>query len=422
MTTLTQQIGIRRNFASTEEKNFHHLVMDIFWFGMALPATTRFVSVYAIRVGASPQELGWLSALPAILLFFAALLGIWWQKHYDDAVQAAIMPGFWFRFVFLLPALTPFLPVRWQPFWLIFSLALPSLPQGISNVIFFVVMREAVSKEMQTRLISRRFLAMNTTLGLSTYAIGWWLSQAPYPFNYQAMFIGAFLASLVSLWHVKQTRSIFASTSSRQPFHWSSLRVPLKSAPFRGVMSTAFWLNFAFFMVFPLIPYYLVDEMGADEKYMGLFVLIELVGGAAISLTVPRVLDRLGNYIALPVGLFGLTAAVIAIGLAPTLTLALLGAALTGISWTVANIGLYGCFSNQLPPQNMTPYTTVYNQIIAVAIFSGSLLGTSLTNFDIDIVTVLLVGAGFRLLVGIGLSLYPLLKRKGNIVQAPASS
>ncbi len=422
MTTLTQQFGIRRNFANTEEKNFHHLVMDIFWFGMALPATTRFIAVYAIRVGASPLELGWLSALPAVLLFFAALLGIWWQKHYDDAVQAAIVPGFWFRFVFVLPALTPFLPARWQPLWLIFSLALPALPQGISNVIFFVVMREAVSKEMQTRLISRRFLAMNTAIGVSTYAIGWWLSKAPYPFNYQFMFLGAFLASLVSLWHVKQTQSIFTSASARQPFQWSSLRVPLRNQSFRGVMSLAFCLNLAFYMVFPLIPYYLVDGMGADEQYMGLFVLIELVSGAAVSVTVPRLLDRLGNYVALPVGLFGLTAAVIAIGLAPTLTVALIGAALTGMSWTVANIGLYGRFSNHLPTQNMTPYTTVYNQIIAVAVFSGSLLGSSLTNFDIDIVTVLFVGAGFRLLVGVGVSLYPLLKGKRTPTQVAASA
>ena len=412
MATISQDIGMKKTFQTVEQENFHHLVMDIFWFGMALPATTRFVAVYAIRVGATPQELGWLSALPALLLFFASLMGIWWQTHYDDAAHASIMPGLGFRFVFLLPALTPFLPPQWQPLWLIFALALPALPQGISSVIFFVLMREAVSQEMQTRLISRRFLAMNMTLGLSTYALGLWLSHAPYPLNYQMMFGLAFIASLISLWHVKQTRSIFLSSSARQPFQWQSFKLPLQNKRFRGVMSLAFGLNFSFFLVFPLIPYYLVEELGANEQYMGLFVLIELVSGAGIATFVPRALDRTSNYLALPIGLMGLTAAVVAIALAPSLNYALVGAAFTGMSWTMANIGLYGCFSEQLPNQNMTPYTTVYNQIIAIAIFSGSLMGSYLTKFNIDLVTILLLGAGFRLLVGIGLALRPLLRAK----------
>ncbi len=42
------------------------------WFGLGLAATSRFLSVYAIRLDATPMLLGWMSALPAILALLTA--------------------------------------------------------------------------------------------------------------------------------------------------------------------------------------------------------------------------------------------------------------------------------------------------------------------------------------------------------------
>ena len=52
----------------TTNANFHHLVMDVAWFGLALAASSRFAQFYAIRLGATPIELGWLAALPSLVL------------------------------------------------------------------------------------------------------------------------------------------------------------------------------------------------------------------------------------------------------------------------------------------------------------------------------------------------------------------
>ena len=49
-----------------ERVNSRHLILDIFWFGLALPATTRFIAVYALRVGATAQEIGWMTSMPAL--------------------------------------------------------------------------------------------------------------------------------------------------------------------------------------------------------------------------------------------------------------------------------------------------------------------------------------------------------------------
>ncbi|NLE50566.1 MAG: hypothetical protein GX613_04110, partial [Chloroflexi bacterium] len=56
------------------------------WFGLAFPSTARFLSVYAIRLGASAALLGWISALPAIILLIMSAFAPWWRKRYPSTV------------------------------------------------------------------------------------------------------------------------------------------------------------------------------------------------------------------------------------------------------------------------------------------------------------------------------------------------
>lgn len=177
---------------TVEQANYYHLVMDIAWFGLALPATTRFLSVYAIHLGADVTVLTWLASLPAFILLFAASLGNWWMRRHSSSASAVFWPALGFRLAFLLPALTPFLPANFQSIWLILSLALPALPQGLASVAFLVMFREAVDDKQVPPLLSRRSLALNMAVGLSGLALGAWLERAPFPFNYQAMFLLAF--------------------------------------------------------------------------------------------------------------------------------------------------------------------------------------------------------------------------------------
>src|SRR3954468_24779034 len=102
-----------------ERANFNHLVGDIAWYGLPLAATTRFLSVYAIRLGAGAMELGLISALPALIVVITVSLGGWWTRRYPTAVQSLFWPALGQRLAFLLPFFAPFLPLQWQPLWLV---------------------------------------------------------------------------------------------------------------------------------------------------------------------------------------------------------------------------------------------------------------------------------------------------------------
>ena len=58
--------------------NFFNWYMDMAWFGILSGSALAFVSIYAARLGATPSQIGMISAVPAIAnLIFALPAGKW---------------------------------------------------------------------------------------------------------------------------------------------------------------------------------------------------------------------------------------------------------------------------------------------------------------------------------------------------------
>ncbi|GAB4324390.1 MAG: MFS transporter [Phototrophicales bacterium] len=401
---------------TSERRNFYHLVLDITWFGVALVTTTRFLSVYAIRLNASPITLGWLTALPAIVLLISSSFGGWWRRKFKDTGQAIFLPALGFRFAYFLLALTPFLPERWQPIWLILAVTLPAIPQGIGGVIFVVLMREAVDSSRITQLVSSRALMMNIALALSALLCGIWLENAPFPLNYQIMFLFAFLATLISLIHVKRVKPIVNTGVPQQPIHWRTL---FQSAGMRKVAWITTLTHVTFFSVFPLVPLYLVDDLSATEGFIALFGLVELAGGALVATMTGRIAAKIGVQSMVGYGMMFTAIAVWGIVLAPTLHATLIAAGLLGAAWSAVTIGLFGVMTETAPAGESTAYATLYTQTIGLATFIGPMIGSVLAEADVNLGWVLLGGGVLRLIAGV--VILPRLHAKQQMVVSSAT-
>jgi MFS family permease len=403
---------------ASEKANFSHLVGDIAWFGLAMAATSRFLSVYAIRLGATPADLGWISALPALLLLVSASFGTWWARRYGNPVRSLFWPGVGMRLMFLLPAFAPFLPPHLQPAWLILSVSLPALPQGIASVVFFVVMRGSIDPAHMTRLLSRRQLAVNVCVAIGALAFGFWLKSVPFPLNYQIMFLVAFLFSLGSLYHcirlrvadhkratteialsgasVTETEPVVRNHATKSFF--ASMVKPFRSASFRRVGFLAALIHVTFFFLVPIVPLFLVNHLGADEGYMAVFALIELASGATASILAPRITARIGTRPMMALAIGGTALAALIIALAPNLYVALIAAAFSGGCWTAAaGVGIFTYFVDNTPAEDMSTHSTAYHQIIGLSTFIGPMLGSMLANGGVNLVILMMFGAALRL-------------------------
>lgn len=383
--------------------NYHHLIMDIAWFGLALAATSRFLSVYAIRLGATPLELGWLTSLPFVVLLGSTALSTWWRSRYPDSIRALTLPSLGFRLVFLLPALTPFFPMHLQPLWLIVSVTLPALPQGISNTLFIVMMREAVPHDQLTQLMSRRSMWMNVTIGAAALAFGLWLEQVPFPVNYQIMFIFAFLVAMISHWHVLRVRvqPVVVERPKRHVRQTQPSVSPLRSPAFIQTIIIAVVLHIGFFSILPVTPLHLVQTLGATEGFMALFGTAELTAAALICLFTDRIARRIGHRRMVGLAMIGTAIASAIMAAAHTLPVTLIGAAISGAAWSATTIGLFGVFTESVrdvDDTEMPRYSTLYHQVIFLAAFIGPMLGSNLANAGISLVVVMLGGTALRLL------------------------
>ncbi len=381
-----------------EQANFRHLVWDIAWFGLAFPAVGSFLSIFAIQLGATPFELGLLSSLPSIFLLLASALSDGWRARYADSIKALLWPATGMRVRLLIFACLPFLPGGWQIPVLLAVAALAAVPQGISSIIFLVMMREAVTDQRFTALMSRRFLALNLGLGAGTLGLGLWLERAPFPANYQVMFVVAFGLTMVSLWHVQQIRVISATPL---PASTSPASRPWRSPEFRRLASIVGAVFMAFFAIVPVIPLRLVHGLGASEGFVAIYGFLELTGGATMATVAHRLIDRVGLRHTLLLGMTGTGLAAVILALAPSLYLALPAALLSGACWTLTDISQFTFFSLNTPAESRARRTRAYFQAVSIAIFVGPLLGSTLADSGLSLGTVLLLGAGLRFLAGL---------------------
>lgn len=383
---------------SLERENFNHLVQDIGWYGLALPATTHFLSAFAIRLGASAFQLGLMAAIPSLIVLISAGLAGWWGRKYPDSIQALYWPALGQRFAFLLPALTPFMPADVRPYWLVASIAIPALPQGVATVLFLVMIRESVEKNRLTVLLSRRALSLNVGVGISALTLGFWLDNAPFPYNYQVMYMGAFLLTMVSLWHVKQTKVLYHSpapeSNAKQESVW-------KSANFRKAATLGGLTHVTFFSIVAMTPMFLMKKLGADESFLAFYALSELSAAATMSFYITRIVKLFGSRSSVALGMMGTGIAAAINAMSPSLGFTLIGGALSGASWTLAGNASFGFFSENTPLEDATRYTRVYTQMLFAAMFAGPLIGSNLVAMvHVDLASVLLFGAALRFMAG----------------------
>lgn len=388
---------------NVEQANYHHFVMDIAWFGLALAATSRFIQFYALELGAGPMELGWITSLPSLVLMVSTAFSMWWRGRFRDSTAAILLPGIGFRFVFLLPVFAPFFPEDLRPAWIVLSATLPALPQGIAATVFIVMMRETIEPEHVQPLVTRRTLALNIAVTLGALAFGFLLERLPFPQNYQVMFLAAYGLSLVSMWHVAQVRQLerpvsspTAKTIRQRP--WLEV---FKSPAFRAVVLVTFLTHMAyFFNTAAPQPLRLKNDLGASEGFIALFGMLEVISAALVTLRMDTWRKSYGNHRLIAAGMAATALSSLMMATAPALWFMLPGAVLSGAGWTVTAIAVIGYFTERTEANDYQA-TTVWHQVIFFGMFVGPMVSSSLAQIGFSPVFLLLVGAGLRLGTGL---------------------
>jgi MFS family permease len=373
---------------SVAERNVRNVLIDGMGVGLVQGVAT-FLSVFLVRLGASPFMVGLLTSMPALTgMILAVPVGRMLER------QRNIVPWYsrarvWVLGSYALTGLVPFfVPLDLAPIAIIAIWAIATVPQTIVNVAFTVVMAAVAGPNRRYYLMSRRWATLGITSAVAVVLVGVLLDLIVFPINYQVVFMGSFAGGLLSFAFSSRIVIPDNDPSEREDNAGHSLRGRLaeglaalrENVAYSRFLSSQFVFRFGIALALPLFPLYWVRELNASDSWIGVINTVQnavLLGAYFMWSELSR---RRGGVLVLRLCAFGLGFYPILTGMTHSVPPLVLYAGLAGIFNAGIDLVLFDILLATCPKRHAASYIAVYQMTTYVAAFAAPLLGTFLAD------------------------------------------
>jgi len=365
-------------------RNVRYLEVEVFWAAF-LSAAATFNAAFALRLGASNQEIGLLSSLPALMALLVTIPSGHFLSQRTQVMPWLVRSLLLHRLGFLLVVLIPWLPFAAKGSALVWLLVLFTIPAHFFGVGWNSMLADAIPEVERTRVFAIRngVSAIGLTGGI--YLAGLWLEYGVFPWNYQILYATGFLASLLSIFYIRRLQipdQLSARPETTPPAQprgsvrqiargWISTANKFRGhADFMRIVFNTLLHGIGLWMVAPLYVIYFVRGLGANEGWLGLNGMLGNLTPVLGYYLWQRGIKRWGENPVLKwtivlVGIYPML-----VGFSPSLTIILIWTSLNGL--LVPAIGLSHFFMllkvcpDRERPLFMGVYTTIMNMGAAI--------------------------------------------------------
>lgn len=376
---------IFRRRETVEEQNIWNLYMEVAWYGVLSGIASTFVSVFAVRLGASSTAMGFLASLPALVNVLWLIPSARLIERQRRPMTIVVWAGFFQRFGYFLIALLPFFTRRVEA--LIALVALITFPAATSGLAFTSMMADVVPAEKRAHVVSIRNVLMSSVSMTTVLVGGKLLDIIPFPLNYQVLFSAGFLASLIGLRYLSRVRApdlVVRPRTRASGFSLTRLRrfvgEVIGQRDFARFVFSAFVFHWGFYLPAALYPIYRVRELGASDTWIGLLAMTQSVTTVFTYFLWGKVAARRGNRYVLWISSLGMVLFPVLTGLSPRVEPLLLVSIVGGIFGSGFNLSLFNTMLEVCPQERRPSYVAIHTTLINVAAFLAPLLGVSLAN------------------------------------------
>jgi hypothetical protein len=274
---VTATTGQTRLLPSDQRHNLLFVVIDGLVVGL-MSAAASFVSVYVIRLGASPLWVSLLSSLPSAI---ALTMTIPWSEfagRQNRPQRVFAFARLAVHTVYPLVAIVPFLlPQEWAARVTVIIWSLSAFPSSLSNMMFTLVMGHAVPPERRAFLMSRRWSALGVAKLVALPLISNLIERLPFPAGYQAAFAINVLLAGGAFYCATQLR--VPTGEPRRPAAKEPLLASIRSGALEIWSHKSFLifvggrilLNLGLTLVAAVVPIYWIDALSASDIWVGYF-------------------------------------------------------------------------------------------------------------------------------------------------------
>jgi len=374
---------------SQEGRNLRSLYAGTTWFGLLSGLAATFVPVFALRLGATTGQLGWLTALPALVnvvwLIPAARI-IERRRRLPLILSTALLQ----RLGYLAMAAMPFILTQGRVEALIVLQTLVTLPTAVANTAITTLIPDLTAPERRGQVVSVRWLLLAVTATLAALAGGGFLDLLPVPLNYQILLGAGALLSLLSLGALRRIRVPDAVTLSRRDmprrrYSWQQLRESLgsvKAQPeFVGFSLASFVFYWGLYLPAALWSILRVRDLGATDTWIGIIAVAVDASTIAGYLYWAKISGRRGDRWLLVLTALGVSLYAALTALVPTIGWMIPTSMLGGLTWAGCNLALFNVMLRVSPADHRPTYVAIYTALMNVTAFAGPLLGAGLADW-----------------------------------------
>ena len=392
-----------------QQRNIWHLYQDLVWLGFATAVNT-YINVYALRLGASPRLLGWRTSIPSLLVVLLRVPAAQIIERASDRKRLIVRSLFFSRMfyflIFLLPWLGMLPVIRQIPqaqlfVWAVVLMGVPSILSAAGWDSFFA---DIVPAERRARVVSMRSTMTHLMMLSVVPLMGSYLDWATFPFNYQSIFLLAFIGAMMSIWHVAQIKMPATASPPRRKAKALNLkearRIFRDTPEFATLAVATLVYQSAISIASPLFIVYFVDHLGASDSWIGFRMTLASFMSIVAFRVWPGLLERYGERkiitLATPVmALFPLLT-----GLTRTLSPHMFIVLLPRFFGAAVMLSRYNMLLRVCPADRRPTYIAIYAILNNVAAFITPLIGVELAGW-IGIHNVFFVSAGLRIVAAL---------------------
>lgn len=390
----------------TKSRNYRLLILEVSLFGVLSGIIGAFLSIYALRLGATSQDIGLLSAMPALVTLIFLIPAGRFLERYSNILRPAVAVGFLQRFQYVLIALVVILPAAFRVPSLIVVAALGAMAAATGTVAFTVMFGMVVPEADRPHLVSTRSLLASMISALTAIVAGKLLEIEflPFPWNYSFLFLMGFGFSLFSLLAVSKivVAPVKRPAGNTAPMPFKEIIAMVRrQRPFMRFTLGTFIANWGINLPLPLYSLYYVRILHMGESWIG---LITTVGWVVPIFCYPiwaRLAERFGNRAIAAFGCFGLALFPLTTALSPRQEWLLVPAIIGGLLSPPWGLGVFNGLFEVIPHTQQPTYISVHAAAMNLAAFIAPLLATMVLVPLMGIGPSLLVGAAARAFGGI---------------------
>lgn len=393
--------------------NIVHYYFDIGWWGLYAGATMAFLTIYATRIGATPAQIGLLSALPSAIslslsLPFAGLVRRM-GAHKGTWVGALIARG-----LYLLYALLPFFFNEPSQVTAIIVIGvILSIPNTLVGISFSQLLIESVTPEWRGPVVGVRNACFSIITFVVTVISGQILTRLAFPFGYQVVFVIGFVGGVMTAYHLYKVRPLersaaphamngaVASAAVNQAVRRMPKYLPEMNAQGRRyirILGLLFLFNITNNMVNPLIPGVLVNTLRLTDSWISIGTAANSLIVFIISLYIARLTRRTGNRGGTSIGLVLTAGQAMILAMADGSAMYLLSVLFGGIGSGILSTAQFNYHLENVPENDRSAWLSWSLLLGNAALLLGSLGGPQLAEL-IGVPVALIIFGAFRLVI-----------------------